>query len=368
MSNWKVIKTNIEVFPHPNAEKLQIGKVGTYQVVVQKGLYNGGEEVVFAPEKSLLTGALEQEYKNYLHGPDKNRVASIRLRDELSCGIIIPDELVFAQCGKHISELPNDEDLSEVLGITKFVPKVPSEMEGVAVPIEYDRLAIKHDVEQFGVYAADFIDGERVVITEKLHGSQVTAYFALDTPQGHGDNWPGASGPHEYATVEHKWVSTKNYNAAGLCMIEDEKNFYWMAVNDIKLFDLIRSLRDPDSLGPMVVQVFGEAIPCQSMKYGFVNPTMKIFGVAVNGKALPYDMLPESFRQHWVPVLYDGPYENVTELKKLALGNEKVSGKELHIKEGVVITPYEVRRAKDGTWLKVKVINPKYKETGEEFN
>ena len=40
MSNWKVSKEKIEIFTHPNADALLIGKVGSYQVVVQKGLYN----------------------------------------------------------------------------------------------------------------------------------------------------------------------------------------------------------------------------------------------------------------------------------------------------------------------------------------
>lgn len=366
MSTWKVIKTKIEVFPHPNAERLQIGKVGTYQVVVQKGLYNGGEEVVFVPEKSLLTGALEREYKNYLHGSGKNRVSSIRLREELSCGIIIPDSLVYEQSGKHIAELPNDEDLSELLGITKYVPPVPTQMEGIAVPIVHDRLRIKHDVEQFGVYAADFTEGERVLITEKLHGSQITAYMGWEKRYAKSDDLNNV--PSEDPAVIHKWVSTKNYNAAGLCLVEDEKNFYWMATRDIDLFGLMNRLRDAGDNDITDIQVFGEALPCQSLKYGCVNPTMKIFGVAINGKTIPYDQLPGYIKAHWVPILYDGPFNNMQELKKLALGNEKVTGNEIHIKEGIVITPYELRRAKDGTWLKVKVINPKYKETGEEFN
>jgi len=29
MSNWKVSKQRIALFPHPNAEKLELGKVGT---------------------------------------------------------------------------------------------------------------------------------------------------------------------------------------------------------------------------------------------------------------------------------------------------------------------------------------------------
>jgi len=40
MSNFKVFKTRIEIFTHPNADSLVLGKVGSYQVVTQKGLYN----------------------------------------------------------------------------------------------------------------------------------------------------------------------------------------------------------------------------------------------------------------------------------------------------------------------------------------
>ena len=349
MSNWKVIKTKIEVFEHPNAEKLQIGKVGSYQVVVQKGLYNGGEDIVFAPEKSLLSGKLESEYKPYLKGKDKNRVGSIRLRDELSCGIIIPPHLIKEQCGKDIDELPYDEDISETLGITKYTPPIPREMEGQAVPIEFDLNSVKHDVEQFGVYSPNFIEGERIVITEKLHGSQIVAYSGIDD-----DN------------KEHRWVTTKNYNSAGLSLLENENQFYWMCTNDVNLWDMIQRLRS--ELNINTVQVFGEAIPCQSLKYGFVNPTMLIYSVVVDGENIPYDKLPKEWQNIWVPVLYNGPYTNIKKLKKLALGNEKVTGEEIHIKEGIVIRPYQDRRASDGTWLKVKVINPAYKETGEEFN
>lgn len=350
MSNWKVSKEKIEIFDHPDAEKLQLGKVGSYQVVVQKGLYNGGEEVLFAPEKSVLTGYLKQEFEQYLAGSDKNRVKSIALRGMLSCGIILSNELVLAQCGKNISELPEGEDLSLILGITKYVPSVPTEMEGVAEPIEYDYLSRKHDVEQFGVYSANFLPGERVVITEKLHGSQMVAYIAST------------------GNKIHRWVSTKNYNAEGLCLKETESNFYWRALRNIGLFDIIQGMIDISKGGDYVIQVFGEAIPCQSYKYGQDKPTMKIFGVYLNGEHLPHDTVSKSFKDHWVPILYDGPYENVNELRKLAKGKELVSGTQSHPREGIVIRPYIDRRATDGTWLKVKVINPEYKETGEEFN
>ena len=71
-----------------------LGRVGSYQVVVQKGLYNDGDEVVFAPEKSVLTGQIKSEFEKYLVGPNKDRVKAVRLRGEISSGIIVPPFLV----------------------------------------------------------------------------------------------------------------------------------------------------------------------------------------------------------------------------------------------------------------------------------
>jgi hypothetical protein len=34
------------VFVHPNADALMLGKVGSYQVVIQKGLYQTGDVVI----------------------------------------------------------------------------------------------------------------------------------------------------------------------------------------------------------------------------------------------------------------------------------------------------------------------------------
>ena len=57
--------------------------------------------------------------------------------------------------------------------------------------------------------------------------------------------------------------------------------------------------------------------------------------------------------------------KNIVDLCK---GNELVSGREVHIREGVVLRPYIDRTAVDGTKLRLKIINPAYKETGEEIN
>ena len=164
MSNFKVSKEKIELFVHPNAEALELGKVGSYQVVVQKGLYATGDEVIFAPEKSVLTGQLKSEYEKYLSGPDKDRVKAVRLRNEISSGIIIPKNLV-----------PNFEsytvgvDVSEDLGITKYEPPIPVQLAGKVKSFDMPHIG-NHDCEHANIYVNDLIPAERVVITEKVHG------------------------------------------------------------------------------------------------------------------------------------------------------------------------------------------------------
>ena len=73
-------------------------------------------------------------------------------------------------------------------------------------------------MEQFGIYSGDFVEGEAVVVEEKLHGSQLVAYVGSD----------------EDCTV-HRWVSTKNYNKEGLYLLDSPTQFYWMCTRDVGL-------------------------------------------------------------------------------------------------------------------------------------
>lgn len=353
MSNWKVSREKIEMFSHSKADKLELGKVGTYQVVVQKGLYQNGDEVVFVPEKSVLTGRLLEEYTTWLAGPEKNRVKAVRLREELSCGIIVPNELVKSITGKDVTELLEGEDISELFGITKYVPPIPTHLTGEVEVMPSDEHMSKHDVEQFGVYASQFIAGERVVASEKVHGSQGVFYMRI-MPDGN----------------IVKWASSKGQTANGLSIKESETNAYWMAAKDANLWELLQKLPYeslPD--GGVVIQAFAELVPCQggNWTYGKRKPTILLFDIRINKKHVPYDTVLPELKALWVPILYDGQYDSSI-FQALANGKEKVSGQELHVAEGLVLRPYIDRRASDGTRLMVKVISKHYKETGEELS
>ena len=362
MSNFKVTKDKISLFTHPNADSLILGRIGSYQVVVQKGLYNDGDEVVFAPEKSVLTGQLKSEFEKYLVGPNKDRVKAVRLRGEISSGIIVPPFLV-----PNIDEIEIGTDVSELLGITKYEPPIPTQLAGKVKTFDMPFVG-SHDCEHANVYVNDLIEGERVVITEKVHGSQFILAHNID------DN----------ETI----VSSKGLLKNGLTIEESDENSYWLAAkND----DIINKIRSNWTTG--VVQIFGEVIPVQGgYSYGQTKPTASLFDIRVNGESIPYDVVPDIFKTHWVPVIYDGvlnldkkevviysdPERGIHKTRidyilpksivDLCKGNELVSGREVHIREGVVLRPYIDRTAVDGTKLRLKIINPAYKETGEEIN
>src|SRR5689334_18187949 len=125
MADWKVSREAIELFPHPDAEKLELGKVGQYQVVVGKGMYKNGDSVIFAPDKSLLPDEIadKDDIRKYLSGSNKDRVKAIKLRGELSTGLILPDE-------ERFKDIPIGQDISEQLKIRKYEPPIPVQLAG----------------------------------------------------------------------------------------------------------------------------------------------------------------------------------------------------------------------------------------------
>jgi len=168
---WKVSREKVFIKPHPNPEvlKLELGVVGEYQIVTQKGVCKDGETVIFIPEKSLVPDEISVKYgfKNYLVGTDKNRVKAICLQKEPSMGVTIPDDPRFA-------DKPLGEDISGPLGITKYDPPIPPELAGKVQPFG-DLLGpglhiVYHDVDLLAPHLEEFDPNEIVVITEKIHG------------------------------------------------------------------------------------------------------------------------------------------------------------------------------------------------------
>lgn len=339
MAIWKVAIYETVVLEHPNADALEILKLGGFQCVVAKGAYSSGARLVFAPEKSLLPDHLAEPFRKYLSGVNKDRVKSVRLRGEFSEGVIL--ELDAAQIGL-ISGFELTEDVSSVLGIVKYEPPIPTNLAGDVTPIADALRFRKHDVERFRLYEREFVPGEEVLVTEKLHGSQGVYYR---NPNG---DW---------------FVTSKGLADRELALRDDGKNAYWRAAKNVGLFGHL------EALAPNVaVQVFGEVLKVQKgFDYGFLEPTLRVFRVLWDGTELEFDAVDEFFKSIWVPVIFRGAFDRVY-LETLAVGNETVSGQARHIREGVVVSPVKPRVSSEGFALFVKIINLAYKDDPEAFS
>jgi len=361
MAKWQVIAAPIELYPHPDpkAERLLLGKLGQFQVVVNKDSgYKDGDVLVFAPERSVLPDEIKGEYVNtdtgvsYLGGPDLNRVKSVRLRGELSEGAILDSAWVARKLceARYVAQggaFPCGVDLAPMLGITKYIPEIPESMRGAMTPIDVQDFK-DHDVEQFGLYEKDFTPGEPVLGFIKYHGTQVTL-----AKQDDGS----------FA------VSSKGYSGDDMGFVYNPDNFYWKALANTGILE--------STIPGEQIQVWGEAIPCHSgYSYGLTRdkPTVVFFRLRIDGREIPFaeiesDLQYKVLADNWARLVYEGPFDPVTirEASK-ALKMECYSGKKLHVNEGIVISPAVPRRSRDTNNLMVKAVNPKFRPTEEDFS
>ena len=165
-----------------------------------------------------------------------------------------------------------------------------------------------------------------------------------------------------------RWVTSKGHAKRQSVILDAPENTYWQAARNTSIFDILDST---ESLRGRNVQLWGEVFPVQKgFTYGATDATIRVFRVAVDGldwgAEVVWKCIPPLV-QLWAPVLYQGPYTQDA-MVALAKGKEGVSGKELHIKEGVVLVPRIPRRiVRTGAYLALKIISPAYKGDDEAF-
>ncbi|MFI5681180.1 RNA ligase (ATP) [Streptomyces cellulosae] len=357
MSTLRVTAEVLTVHEHPHADALELAQVGLYRAVVAKGAYRTGDAAVYIPEQSVLPAGLIEELglSGRLAGSGADRVKAVRLRGELSQGIVCrPKALADVDLARAAAE---GTDFAERLGITKWVPPVPTSMNG-DVESAPDLLAWV-DIENIQRYPDVFTPGEPVVLTEKLHGSA-----CLLTYVAHGGR---------------VYVSSKGFGAKSLALKEDPRNLYWRAVRGHGVAEAAARLAE--RLGARRVGVFGEVFGAgvQDLTYGADGRRdtlgYAVFDVSVDvGGAVRWldtgevaELLDGEVPS--VPRVYEGPYD-VARVLEVASGRETVSGRGLHLREGVVIRPLHERYSPvTGGRAIAKAVSPAYltRKGGTEF-
>jgi RNA ligase (TIGR02306 family) len=350
MSTLRVTAEPLTIHVHPNADALELAQVGLYRAVVAKGAFQSGDHAIYIPEQAVLPDALIEELglTGRLAGSAKNRVKAIRLRGELSQGIVcLPKSLDGIDlAAAHAA----GEDFAGVLGVEKWVPPVPISMSGDVVSAA--DLLPWTDIENIARYPGIFEAGELVSATEKVHGTCCLLTYLADSD--------------EYL------VSSKGFGAKYLALVETDKNLYWRTVHTHRIPEA--ASRIAKAFGARRVGIYGEVYGkgVQDLAYGANAqdvPGYAAFDVCIDiDGVVRYLGAPEWAQAlkdtgldiPLVPTLYEGPYDEAL-LLKLASGKETLSGNSSHIREGIVVrSQKEHRNTVVGSRTIGKIVSAEY--------
>lgn len=350
MSTFEVkFRTITQLDPHPNADKLECVVIGGYKAVVQKDIHKVGDLIAYIPEDSVFTDLPIAErlgIARYLTGKLKNRVKAVRLRGLLSQGIVLPAQLVADEIRSHdkFDYQPwEGNSVAEDLAIEKYEEPIPIEMAGHVRP--WPTFLPHYDIENIKrpESMAAMVEGEEVVATEKLHGTNFTVAIG-----------PGL----EFG--EDAFVCSRR-----LAIKESETNVYWRAVKKYDLINKLKRIWDEyyvvNGVAPTSLSFHGEVVGVQDLKYGFVNGDIGfyLFDIMINGEFINHGWVRDTCRAHdipMVPEVYRGPYSYDT-IANLAQGKTTLGAG--HVLEGVVVKPIVERRDGQGR-VQFKFINDDY--------
>ena len=167
--------------PIPNADAIECAVIGGWKVVIKKGEYQPGDLAVYCEIDSWIPNELapflsKKEPKEF-NGVKGERLRTVRLRGQLSQGLLLPLSFAFALPPTTGVDIVGT-DVTETLGIQKWEAPIPAQLAG-QVRGNFPTAIPKTDQERVqNIRLEEYLD-DTYEVTEKLHGASCTFY--LDT-------------------------------------------------------------------------------------------------------------------------------------------------------------------------------------------
>ncbi len=311
-----------DVVPHTNADRLCLARIKGWQTVIGKRpdgspQFQKGDKVVYIPpdatvpremaDKLGITSYLAE--RTNLEGDRELVVKQVRLRGEPSYGfLVLPDDSAW-ELGR---------DVREHYGIGKYRPPVKfSAGDSEATHPLFQRYT---DIENLRNFPTAFNEGEEVVVSEKIHGTNARIGYVegLLVAGSHGLQRKRPE-PEEMAT-----------------------NTYWSPATLDGVMKLLDTLKDEHQVVILYGEVYGSKI--QKLHYGKRGTLgFAAFDLYLDERYVGYDEFKdtcERFGVETVPVLDRGPF-SLERVRSLASGRTLLDDD--HIREGVVVRGVDER-------------------------
>ena len=333
-----------DIVPHNNADSLEICIIKGWECISKKDSFKVGDSVVYIPVDSVLPTDMADRIgvRNYLGGKKQNRVKCTKLRGEMSYGLIISNE----------ENWEVGTDVKEHYGITRYEAPIRT-VAGDAAPEDpmFDRFT---NIENIKNFPDIFKEGEKVVITEKIDGTNSRTSMGPD---------PDDTTKIVVKAGSHKVKRKRPDNFQDMLT-----NVYWFPYTLDSVKSLIEHLHE--NVAKVSATIYGEVYGKvrgghKSMHYGQPNSlNFAAFAIKVDGKYISWNEFKafcDEFKVPTVPLISITEF-NIEEMKKLSTGSSilaKENGAD-HMREGAVICSAEEREEWQCSRAILKMINPDY--------
>ena len=332
------------ITPHPNADRLEIAEVKGWFCIVPKGVYKAGDRVLYIPIDSMIPTELAEKFgvlkylTNYKKDKEGNilagRVRTCKLRGEISQGLVVDVLDPTWKVGK---------DVTEELGIFKYELPVKASLRGKAAKAHPD-FHIYTDIQRWQNYPDILQEGEEVIMTEKIHGTNFRC-GRLSNSSWIRNLLSKIPGLRKLNTVF--LVGSHRMN-----LKRSKKNKYWLAAIKEKLDKKVEPGEVPYG------ELYGEGIQ-KKFDYNLEGTNLRFYDIKKGHKYLDWDEVVAICNERGlqlVPVIYRGPF-SIEKMKELGRGKSSIAD---HIKEGLVIKPVKERWDENLGRVVLKYISPEY--------
>ena len=403
---------NIEnVHSHSGADKLDCCDALGYQVCIVKGKYKGGEKCVYFPPDTLLPAKWADFWnvRKYLKGSEQNRVGSIRLRGEISHGLLM--DLPAGQ------DWLVGEDVCDFFGCEKYEPPIRGICGDADIPDE--NFPKYTDIQNLRHHPTLFNVGEIVSATEKIHGTNSRVGIVNGVEKSGSMELPRKL-PRRYylkGITMSKCISSpidpivlnklgslyddlpKVIDLRRKLPSEVREALHGLGINRDMIYDAVPCGMDDEMIslheywypwslfpvkslllneyekrqGTQIVlfgEIYGQTIQGK-YTYGVTGAKMgyRAFDLMVNGRYVDVDDFRDTcakYNVETVPEIYRGPYDFET-IRGISEGNSVIGGS--HIREGTVVRPLAERTDPKVGRLVLKYVSDRFIEEkdGSDF-
>jgi RNA ligase (TIGR02306 family) len=323
MSSIKVEVTQIQnIRPHGNADSLDLATVGGWQMCVKKGAYRNGDPVVYFEQGTTIPRDVANRLgvtqylseKTDINGDRVLVIHRVKLRGEPSFGLVVSPEHGM-ECGS---------DVASFYGATKYHP--PVRCKAGDADIDDLRFPAYTDLENMRSYPGIFEEGEKVVATEKIHGTNSRVGFV-------------ANNETQILMAGSRRLRRKQPISQDLF----RHNIYWYphSLPSVKaLLDLLWQLGHRQAA--LFGEIYGKGV--QSYSYGQSSIAFRAFDLMLDGQYVDHEKFVMLCNQHGVetvPVIYQGTF-SLSTIQAISDGDSMVGGQ--HGREGVVVKPIVERQ------------------------